>query len=131
VEATPLDYIAHNDTLVHGDLYSRHLILDDDSKLTGIIDWGDVHIGDRATDLMIAFTILPPNARRAFFEIYGEVHPLTLELARFRAVNHGLNVVHYAHQVNDVDLLRETIHGMNFVISGADSDSAAYPDLPQ
>lgn len=38
---------------VHGDLYSRHLIFKDTKDLAGIIDWGDVHIGNPGYDLSI------------------------------------------------------------------------------
>ena len=58
-------------TLVHGDLYVRHLIVGDDARLLGIIDWGDLHLGDRASDLAIVFTVLPPAARAHFFATYG------------------------------------------------------------
>ena len=51
---------------VHGDLYARHLLLDDHKKLCGVIDWGDVHLGDRALDLSIAYSFLPAEARLCF-----------------------------------------------------------------
>lgn len=35
---------------VHGDLHARHVVLDG-SRVAGIIDWGDVHLGDPAIDL--------------------------------------------------------------------------------
>jgi aminoglycoside phosphotransferase (APT) family kinase protein len=53
---------------VHGDLYARHLLVDDQRGLCGVIDWGDVHLGEPALDLMIAFSFLPPAARGAFRE---------------------------------------------------------------
>ena len=37
---------------VHGDLYSRHLLVDDAGRPCGVIDWGDCHVGDPAVDLM-------------------------------------------------------------------------------
>jgi aminoglycoside phosphotransferase (APT) family kinase protein len=38
---------------VHGDLYSRHLLIDSQKKLSGIIDFGDIHIGNPAIDLSV------------------------------------------------------------------------------
>lgn len=37
-------------TWIHGDLHPRN-ILAQEGKITGIIDWGDISFGDRATDL--------------------------------------------------------------------------------
>ena len=45
-----------------GDLYVRHLLLNELCELTGVIDWGDVHLGDPAVDLMIAYSFLPLSA---------------------------------------------------------------------
>ena len=39
----------------HGDLYVRHLLVDEGRALSGVIDWGDVHAGETADDLSIAF----------------------------------------------------------------------------
>jgi hypothetical protein len=39
------------------------LSLGDDGQLAGVIDPGDVPLGDPAVDLAIAFTFLPPDAR--------------------------------------------------------------------
>jgi aminoglycoside phosphotransferase (APT) family kinase protein len=37
-------------TWIHGDLHPRN-VLTQEGKITGIIDWGDISSGDRATDL--------------------------------------------------------------------------------
>ena len=47
---------------VHGDLYARHLLLDETRLPSGVIDWGDVHLGDPALDLSVAISFLPPAA---------------------------------------------------------------------
>jgi aminoglycoside phosphotransferase (APT) family kinase protein len=107
-EASEVD-LPESHTLVHGDLYSRHLLLDRTNHLAGIIDWGDVHIGDAAADLMVAFTFLPPAARPAFWDAYGPATPKTLRLARFRAICHSATVAAYAHCIADSDLLRESL----------------------
>ncbi len=38
--------------LVHGDLYSRH-VMTQSGQLSGVIDWGDIHVGDPAVDLAV------------------------------------------------------------------------------
>lgn len=104
---------AHNDiegtqasTVVHGDLYARHLLIDG-GELTGIIDWGDLHIGDQGVDLSVVFTVLPPSAHARFFDHYGEVSPQTLEKAKFRALLSAVTIWIYGADIADADLHRE------------------------
>ena len=80
---------------VHGDLYARHLLVDEARALTGVLDWGDVHVGDRALDLSIAFSFLPPAARHTFRQAYGEIDEATWARARFRALHYGAILVDY------------------------------------
>jgi aminoglycoside phosphotransferase (APT) family kinase protein len=72
-------------TLVHGDLDAEHLLVDS-NELSGVIDWGDVHCGQPAEDLSIAWTFFPPAGREALFAGYGTVDDATLSLARFCAL---------------------------------------------
>ncbi|MCC6625183.1 MAG: phosphotransferase [Deltaproteobacteria bacterium] len=93
--------------VTHGDLDGRHVLVDA-GVVTGIIDWGDVHLGDPATDLALAWSALDGDARRAFLEAYGEVPggDDTLALARFRALHVALHVVSWATDIADADALR-------------------------
>ena len=79
--------------LVHGDLYSRHVIVDapgdDDARLAGIIDWGDVHAGDSSADLACAWSLFDAAGRRRLLECYGKVSSETQALARVRAISHS------------------------------------------
>lgn len=86
---------------LHGDLYARHLLLDDQRKLCGVIDWGDVHVGDPAMDLSIAFTFLPPGARKGFREAYGGVDDDTWSRAQFRALHYGVVLLEYGQGIGD------------------------------
>lgn len=43
---------------LHGDLHGKNVIVDD-GDISAIIDWGDICRGDRATDLMAAFALVP------------------------------------------------------------------------
>lgn len=106
-EALPRAFRPRTDTLTHGDLYARHLLFSDADELCGVIDWGDVHVGDAAVDLAIAYGFLPPNARETFFQEYGDISAETHAVARFRALYHAVNVALYAADVDDADLLRE------------------------
>ena len=80
----------------HGDLYCRHLLLEDDGRLCGVIDFGDVHLGDPAVDLSCAATCLPTDAHAAFFAAYGEVDDATWRRAIFRGCYHAICLLDYA-----------------------------------
>lgn len=90
---------------VHGDLYARHLIVDGAGHLAGVIDWGDLHLGDPALDLSVAFAVLPAAVRPAFWAAYGPVDPDTAARARFRALYSGVLILAYAREVGDPALI--------------------------
>jgi aminoglycoside phosphotransferase (APT) family kinase protein len=66
-----------------------------------VIDWGDAHLGDRALDLSIAFSFLPPAARPAFRAAYGPIDDATWDRARFRALFYGVVLVEYGLGIGD------------------------------
>jgi aminoglycoside phosphotransferase (APT) family kinase protein len=99
-------------TVAHGDLYARHVLVSDAMTATGIIDWGDVHLGDPAVDLSIAFSLIPPPARARFFSAYGSPGEDALSAARFRAIYHSGMVAHYGHRIGDADLLHIGMQGL-------------------
>ncbi len=103
----PEDWEPSRFTLVHGDLYARHLLVGADARPCGVIDWGDVHLGDPAIDLSIAWAFLPPSARDAFREAYGPIDDATWRVARFRALFSAVMELVYGHDVGDADLVRE------------------------
>jgi aminoglycoside phosphotransferase (APT) family kinase protein len=78
--------------IVHGDLYARHILVDDNGNLSGVIDWGDVHFGNPAIDLAAAFYVLPPAHIREFYAWYGLADERTQQLALYRALYHGVLV---------------------------------------
>ena len=96
------------DTLVHGDLYVRHLLLNEKRSLAGIIDWGDLHLGEKAVDLGLAWNFLPQSAHPGFRQAYK--HPISeedWEMARLRGLFHGVALLRYGLSINDEDLARE------------------------
>ncbi|WP_312877934.1 phosphotransferase [Lentzea indica] len=58
------------DTLVHGDLGPEH-VLGRDGVLTGVIDFGDLHVGDAAIDLAWALNSTPREFADALASAYG------------------------------------------------------------
>ncbi len=52
----------------HGDLMPGNLLVED-GRLTGVIDWECVGMGDPACDLMVAWNVLPASGRQIFREL--------------------------------------------------------------
>jgi len=96
-----------NRVVVHGDLNFRNFLVDRDGTVTGVIDWGDTHIGHPAIDLSLVYSYLPAFTRPDFFKRYGEVHPETLLFARFRALYVNIVMLLYAHDIGDTEQLIE------------------------
>ncbi len=114
-EDLPAEWKAGSSTLVHGDLYARHILVDGEGAPVGVIDWGDVHCGDRAVDLAIAHGFLPPGARAAFRRAYGAIDEDTWRMARFRALWVAAALASYAADTEDDALLREGLLALRHV----------------
>ncbi len=67
---------------VHGDLHPLNLLALG-RRLTGVIDWGGLGLGDPATDLMVGWTLLDAPARRVF---HDALRPSPEAWARGRAL---------------------------------------------
>jgi aminoglycoside phosphotransferase (APT) family kinase protein len=93
------------EALVHGDLHFRNLLADGHGELSSVIDWGDVHMGYRATDLGFVYGFLPPEGRTRFFSIYGEIDEPTRLLSRYRSIHINLFQLIYGHDKEDRPLV--------------------------
>lgn len=98
--------------LVHGDLHARHVLIDGGS-LSGVIDWGDVCLGDRAIDLLLVWSLLPSTRREPFFAEYGPVDRETCVRARVLAVFLCATLAIYARSVGHASLERESLAGLD------------------
>ncbi|MCA9792424.1 MAG: phosphotransferase [Candidatus Eremiobacteraeota bacterium] len=85
---------------LHGDLYARHLVVGQ-NRLSGVIDWGDLHQGRCSTDLCAGLTLFDAPARRRFAQAYGKIETHWWAQAFFRALTHGLGVLAYAVESAD------------------------------
>lgn len=98
----------HDKCLVHGDLDSRHLLFNS-GILSGIIDWGDLGINNRAVDLGIIWDFYPTECQKIFFDIYGDVDQATWQYARFLGLYSGFTLLLYGKSIGDTLLEAEAL----------------------
>lgn len=103
---------------VHADLGGRHLLLDGQGRLGAILDWGDLHAGDRAVDLAVASGLFAGEARARFWAAYGDVDEDTRQRARLRALYVGVVVAQLGRGLGDVVLERAGMQGVERVLRG-------------
>ncbi len=82
----------------HGDLYSRHILIDDNHEASGLIDWGDVHIGHPGIDLSVGIMILADDTLSIFLKEYGNIDDTTYTMALFRAFWHPIALLPYCYE---------------------------------
>jgi aminoglycoside phosphotransferase (APT) family kinase protein len=89
---------------VHGDIYGRHLLVDElRGDLLAVIDWGDVHVGDPAIDLSVAWSYFTGDDREALIAAYGRpVDPSMRDRARLVALDYAGALIPYGIDVGDV-----------------------------
>lgn len=66
---------------VHGDLHPANVVVAH-GTLAGVIDFGDLSVGDPALDLAAAWVLLPAGAAAHFFAAYAEADEATVRRAR-------------------------------------------------
>ena len=81
--------------ICHGDLHVRHVLVGG-KGITGVIDWGDLCLGDRAVDLSIAFAGFSGEQREAFFAAYGPIDAERELRARALALSLSALLTEYA-----------------------------------
>ncbi len=92
--------------VLHGDLHARHLLVDEEGGAAGVIDWGDVCVGDPAIDLSVAFGTFSGTSRDALLDAYGRrLDGITELRARVIAAFLAAALLAYADDVG-LDALR-------------------------
>ena len=99
------------EALVHGDLHTRHVLVDQ-GELSGVIDWGDVCVGDPAIDLPFFWSFVPPEARDGVLEHYGPIDDAARMRARVLAIMLCAVLTLYARHEGRPLLERESLAGL-------------------
>ena len=95
---------------LHGDLHPANILVND-GQVSGVIDFGDITAGDPASDLSVAWMLLPLHCHARFWSAYqaaGGVGGRAGDALRARARGWALNlaIVFLAHS-EDNPVLRQ------------------------
>jgi aminoglycoside phosphotransferase (APT) family kinase protein len=74
---------------LHGDLHPGNVLVSD-GRISAVIDFGDITAGDPATDLAVAWMLLPATARPTLRRAAGDVDDHTWARAQGWALMFGL-----------------------------------------
>lgn len=99
----------------HGDFHTGNL-LTSGGRLSAVIDFGGLGIGDPACDLMIAFTLLPARSRAVFRDAL-EVDDATWLRGRGWALATGLNA-YTAYAAVDARVAAQTTRQIRAALAG-------------
>ena len=66
---------------IHGDLHPANILVNA-GRISAVIDFGDLTSGDPATDLSVAWMLLPAKERVIFWQAYGQADDHTRARAR-------------------------------------------------
>jgi len=86
-------------TWLHGDLHAKNVIVRA-RRLAGIVDWGDMCVGDPATDLSAVWILFDPSAHAGFWTEYGPVSQATTRRTLGWAMSFG-TMLAGAHGTSD------------------------------
>jgi aminoglycoside phosphotransferase (APT) family kinase protein len=99
----------------HGDLDARNWLVRD-GRVSGVIDWGAMGVGDPACDVMVAWKLHSPEARDAFREALP-TDDATWERARGWALSQAVAILAYYTPENNPVLFREAESWLHLVLS--------------
>lgn len=84
---------------VHGDLLPGNILIKN-NRLSAVIDCSDVGMGDPATDLIIAWSLLNQNSRKLFQENLKNIDEITWGRGKGRALSIALIILPYYKNTN-------------------------------
>jgi aminoglycoside phosphotransferase (APT) family kinase protein len=99
----------------HGDLDARNWLVQD-GRISGVIDWGAMGVGDPACDVMVAWKLHSPAARDAFREALP-TDDATWERARGWVLSQAVAILAYYTPENNPVLFREAEAWLELALS--------------
>jgi len=100
----------------HGDLDARNWLVRS-GRISGVIDWGEMGVGDPACDVMVAWKLHSPEAREAFREALP-TDDATWERARGWVLSQAVAALAYYTPENNPTLYSEAEAWLDLVLSG-------------
>ncbi|MDP1604908.1 MAG: phosphotransferase [Legionella sp.] len=89
---------------LHADLYSRHVVVNPQTFTpSGLIDWGDMHIGHPGIDLAVGM-IFTEETFQVFLNTYGAIDDGTVNLLLFHSFCHHMSFLPYTCEQNKDNL---------------------------
>ena len=107
----------HPGVWIHGDLLSGNVLIDDSGRLSAVIDFGCMAVGDPACDVMAAWTLFEAEGREAFRSVI-EVDDATWTRGRGWALSFALIALPYYMHTNPV-FVRDARHVIREVLAPA------------
>jgi aminoglycoside phosphotransferase (APT) family kinase protein len=99
----------------HGDLDARNWLVRD-GRISGVIDWGGMGVGDPACDLMVAWKLHSPAARDEFAKALP-TDDATRERARGWALSQAVAILAYYTPENNPPLYHEAESWLDLLLS--------------
>jgi aminoglycoside phosphotransferase (APT) family kinase protein len=99
--------------VVHGDLHFRQVLVDENRRVTGVIDWVDIGRRDPGVDLSLYWSYFPPAARTALLDSYGAVTDDQLLRARVLALNLCAILARYGAAEGNAAVRDEALAGLD------------------
>lgn len=104
---------------IHGDMDSRNILLER-GRLSGVIDFGGLAVGDPACDVMTAWKILPPDARRTFRTALS-IDDATWTRSRGWALSQAVMILSYYTEETNRTLVLEGRRWMTELLAASDT----------
>lgn len=109
----------HPPVWIHGDLDSRNLLVEE-ARLSAVIDWGCLGVGDPACDVMVAWKVLSADTRDIFRTVLS-LDESTWARARGWGLSQALGALSYYTLETNPVLVREAQRWMAEVLGDAAS----------
>lgn len=98
---TNIPYWNKDPVWIHGDLLPGNILVKD-NRLSAVIDFSDVGVGDPACDLIVAWNLLNANSRKTFRDNLKNIDDDTWERGRGWALSIALIILPYYMHTNPV-----------------------------